>query len=100
VYLLESPQNLFGWLAFKLYTKSLNRPHYKYKDAYVTHISGQWGAISLSKYIFADDAYYHSDLIKHEYGHTVQSKILLILYLPVIGLPSLIWSRLFKWYRV
>lgn len=100
MYILEFPQNLMGFMAFKYYTKRLHRPYYQYKDAYVTHVNGRWGAISLSKYIFADDAYYQSDLIKHEYGHTIQSKLLLILYLPIIGLPSLIWSRLFRWYRI
>lgn len=100
MFLLEFPQNLIGYLAHKLYTKKFNRPYYKYKDAYITHVRGRWGAISLSRFIFADDAYYKSDLIKHEYGHTIQSKYLLILYLPVIGLPSLIWSRLFQNYRV
>ena len=30
-------------------------------------------------------------LLVHEYGHTVQSLILGPLYLPVIGLPSVIW---------
>lgn len=100
MYILEFPQNLIGFLTFKFYTKNKKRPYYKYKDTYVTHVKGRWGAISLSKYIFADDTYYKSDLIKHEYGHTIQSKLLLILYLPVIGLPSLIWSRFFNWYRV
>jgi hypothetical protein len=100
MFLLEFPQNLIGYAAYKFYTKKHNRPHYKYKDAYVTHIKGRWGAISLSRFIFADDAYYKSDLIKHEYGHTIQSKILLVFYLPIIGLPSLIWSRLFQRYRV
>ena len=41
----------------------------------------------------------HSDYIKHEYGHTLQSKILGPLYLFVIGLPSLIWAGCFEDYR-
>lgn len=31
-------------------------------------------------------------LVVHEYGHSVQSLILGPLYLPVIGLPSIIWA--------
>ncbi len=100
MFLFEFPQNLIGYLAFMIYTKVYKRPFYKYKDAYVTHVSGRWGAISLSRYIFADDAYYQSEMIRHEYGHTMQSKKLLLLYLPVIGLPSLLWNRLFQGYRV
>ena len=33
-------------------------------------------------------------MLVHEYGHTVQSLILGPLYLPVVGLPSLLWARL------
>lgn len=100
MFLLEFPQNLMGYLAFVYYVKGANRPYYKYKDAYVTHVKGRWGAISLSRFIFADDVYFKSEMIKHEYGHTIQSKKLLVFYLPVIGLPSLIWNRLFKGYRI
>lgn len=32
--------------------------------------------------------------LMHEYGHTVQSCILGPLFLPVIGLPSLLWAGL------
>ena len=35
----------------------------------------------------------------HEYGHSIQSKILGPLYLLVIGLPSIIWAGLFEKYR-
>lgn len=41
---------------------------------------------------FADVPYgIDQRLLVHEYGHTVQSLILGPLYLPVIGLPSVIW---------
>lgn len=100
MFILEFPQNLMGYLAYMYYTKGAKRPSYKYKDAYITHIQGRWGAISLSRFIFADDAYFKSEMIKHEYGHTIQSKKLLILYLPIIGIPSLVWNRLFRKYRI
>ena len=32
-------------------------------------------------------------LVVHEYGHTIQSLILGPLYLPVVGLPSVIWAK-------
>lgn len=97
--ILEFPQNIIGFLSFMIYAKILKRPYYKYHDAYIIHVRGKWGAIALSKYIFADDRCYKSDIIKHEYGHRIQSQILLFLYLPFIGLPSLIWNRLFRGYR-
>lgn len=99
MFIFEFPQNIMGYVAFKLYTKKFHRPYYRYRDAYVVHVQGKWGAISLSRYIFADDIYYHSKMIRHEYGHTLQSKILMPFYLPVVGVPSLFWSRLFNNYR-
>ena len=99
MFLFEFPQNIMGYSAFQFYTKKQRCPYYRYRKAYVVHVPGRWGAISLSRYIFADDHYYQSAMIKHEYGHTIQSKILMPLYLPVIGIPSLVWNRLFKHYR-
>lgn len=99
MFILEFPQNLLGYVAFKLFSQRYNRPYYRYREAYVVHVKGRWGAISLSRYIFADDQYYQSNLIKHEYGHTLQSKLLMPLYLPLVGLPSLIWNRCFRGYR-
>src|SRR5699024_11794735 len=92
------PQNVLGWLAFNFYTKIYKRPFYNYQKAYVTHVKGRWGAISLSRYIFADDVYFQSEMIKHEYGHTLQSEKLLFLYLLVIGLPYFVWYKFFKDY--
>lgn len=99
MFLFEFPQNIIGYLFFRKYANQSGRPYYRYRDAYVIHVLGNWGAISLSRFIFADDHYYRSKLIRHEYGHTIQSKRLLMLYLPLIGLPSLIWNRFFKGYR-
>lgn len=42
---------------------------------------------------YVPGAYLDDRLLVHEYGHTVQSLILGPLYLPVIGLPSVIWLR-------
>jgi hypothetical protein len=75
----------------------------EYKDATLYH--WQWsGGMSLSNYIFLpfekfDESKWKDDYVKHEYGHTIQSKILGPLYLFVIGLPSLIWAGLFDKYR-
>lgn len=99
MFIFEFPQNLIGYFFFRKYTQQAGRPYYRYRDAYVVHVPGKWGAISLSRFIFADDRYYRSKMIRHEYGHTIQSKMLLMLYLPVIGLPSLVWNRCFRGYR-
>lgn len=52
------------------------------------------GGISLGNYIITGNNW--SETIKHEYGHTIQSRMLGPLYLFVIGIPSLIWASYFK----
>jgi hypothetical protein len=99
MFLFEFPQNLIGALAFLFYIKIKKRPRKKFRDAYVVHVGGAWGAVTFSRFIFADDRCYDSSLIRHEYGHRLQSALLGPLYLPVIGIPSLIWALLFKGYR-
>ena len=59
------------------------------------------GAVSLGIFIlfFADFGDRFKEVLSHEYGHTIQSKILGPLYLLIIGLPSIIWAGCFCWYR-
>lgn len=54
--------------------------------------------LSLDQFIFVNKNA-SEDTIKHEYGHTKQSKILGPLYLLVVGLPSAIWCHCFESYR-
>lgn len=69
-----------------------------YKIKYISN-----AGISLGNYIFLDlDRYISSKDVKHEYGHTIQSKILGPFYLIIVGIPSIvrnIFDRLFhkKW---
>lgn len=51
------------------------------------------GAVSLGEYIFTD-AGAPVDVVRHEYGHVIQSRMLGPLYLLVIGLPSIIHAGL------
>lgn len=93
--MIEFPQNLIGYIGTLIF-----REHYQYKDAIVTHIKGNWGAVTFGKYIFADDVCYRDDrMVRHEYGHRLQSRKLGVLYLLVVGLPSLIWAGCFEKYR-
>lgn len=73
-----------------------------YQDAALYHWKWQ-GGMSLSNTIFLPfeqtSGIWQEDYIKHEYGHTIQSKILGPLYLFVIGLPSLLWAWLGDNYR-
>lgn len=52
-----------------------------------TYAKGLWG-VTLGSYI--NIGTYNVDIIRHEYGHVIQSQHLGPLYLPAIGLPSLI----------
>ena len=60
-----------------------------YHGAVVTRWPLQ-SALSLGMFLFVPQRC-GGDLVVHEYGHSVQSLILGPLYLPVIGLPSLVW---------
>ncbi|MBN1298812.1 MAG: hypothetical protein JW997_03900 [Actinobacteria bacterium] len=63
--------------------------NYKYGTIY--YIREFPGGLSLSFLIFINEKYKDNlAMIKHEYGHSIQSAILGWLYLPVVGLPSII----------
>jgi hypothetical protein len=100
-YTWELPQNLVG-----LFVKHCfgTKPCCMHEDAEVRY----WplsGSISLGEHIFLDKYYEQSKIerrdltIKHEYGHTMQSRKLGWFYLLVIGLPSIVWAGAFKGYR-
>ena len=76
----------------------LNKP-FDRSDMVVRHYERHgWsygGAVTLGEYIFTDrDA--SVDILTHEYGHVVQSRMFGPLYLIVIGLPSMIHAGLHK----
>jgi hypothetical protein len=101
----ELPQNALGAIV-----KNVSKAEFytKYKDANV-YCWKLYSGMSLGKYIFVPSYYkktppenMHTSIlhtIKHEYGHTVQSKYLGWFYLLVIGAPSLIWCTCFEGYR-
>lgn len=97
------PQTLLGLV---LYTMHRREQRFGFHGAAAT----AWdlpGSVSLGMFVFVSAvppyaARYAGEigreelfrrLLVHEYGHTVQSLLLGPLYLPVIGLPSLLWSR-------
>ena len=94
------PQNLLGLTLYLLQGSWVLKQ--KYSDSIVSvHGNSNKGAVSLGQFIFLFSNYRNNTdrIIKHEYGHTIQSKILGPLYLIVIGLPSLIWNIGFEGYR-
>lgn len=95
----ELPQNMLGAIVKKIFKAKY---HSTYNGAKV-HTWKVLGGMSLGNYIFIYepivDRTYGKNMIKHEYGHTRQSKYLGWFYLLVIGLPSLIWAWCFEGYR-
>lgn len=90
----QLPQNIIGYIVSKV-TKAEYRCSYGGANVYTWD---RRDGISLGEHIFvprnADTEY-----IKHEYGHTKQSRYLGWLYLFVIGIPSLLWAGCGKAYR-
>ena len=91
------PQNVFGALASLV----LRGERFRYHGALVTlyrpvkSISNRFG-FSLGSFIFMPEGWSEGTrrrLVVHEYGHTVQSLMLGPLYLLVVALPSVIWSK-------
>lgn len=86
------PQMLAG-VVVKIFTRARKcDDHYEF-DA-------KSGSVSLGEYIFLCPSHWDDEIsLKHEQGHTKQSRYLGWLYLPVIGIPSMIWCGCFKEYR-
>ena len=97
----QLPQTIAGIIVKKVLKA---KPYTTHHEANVyTWTLGR--GISLGNYIFVPfekedpESYVVQQYIKHEYGHTVQSKYLGWFYLLVIGLPSIVWAGCFEWYR-
>ena len=89
----QLPQNLvglvFGW--FLKGKRDLPNPPGISKTIHVVSADNMHGGISLGNFIYGRPPIYKRMLL-HEYGHCIQSRILGPFYLPVIGLPSLLWA--------
>lgn len=102
LYIWQLPQNLIGLLLMLFYT---NDGKYTVSNGNIVMFSRNMpGGISLGKYSIISRLYIekteeetlNTDVVKHEaFGHGKQSRILGPFYLPVIGLPSIIWATLY-----
>lgn len=106
-YIWQLPQNLIGLAYMSILNRKGNMGNVtgltnllindklKYKDILFVLKRNSRGSVSLGNYIFVSQyANPFNTTIAHEVGHTKQSKILGWLYLPVIGLPSILWAGL------
>ena len=82
-------QNIIGYLVFRFCIRR-HYPVFRFQNAYVS-LWKRHDSASIGMFIFL--GYPSTDILSHEYGHTIQSCILGPLYLPVIGLPSLVWCH-------
>lgn len=93
-------QNLIGLIVFLIFYKY---KHIKANNVVFTEIPGNWGGITLGGFVFIDylpdDEIFKDSVVRHEYGHTIQSLYLGPLWLFIIGLPSLLWAGCFDKYR-
>ena len=90
LYIWEAPQNILGLLLRLIY-----KGHDSiYEDAIVRRSTKMKGGISLGRYIIINQ-WSTDKTVKHEYGHTIQSKRLGWFYLLLVGLPSIVWACLY-----
>lgn len=94
--LWQLPQILIGKFLLLIYKKDIETTE-ELKDITYYFIKGFRGGISLGTIILVNARYIYgyNNTLKHEYGHTIQSKKLGWLYLLVIGIPSAIWAALY-----
>lgn len=89
----QLPQNLaglvFGWF-LRGKRRYCNFPGIP-GSIHVVGADNMHGGISLGNFVYCRPPIYDR-MARHEYGHCCQSRILGPFYLPVIGLPSLLWA--------
>ena len=96
LYLWQLPQNLLG-LLIRAFYKVDNKV--AYKDKTIRVCKGFPGGVSLGETIIVNKYPNNTETwktVKHEYGHSIQSKYLGWFYLFVIGIPSGIWALVHK----
>ncbi len=95
------PQNLLGLLLFVfllLIDRFVRQNAFSPRARSLFHgaVVTRWrlsGSMSMGIFLFCDSPD-NIPLLVHEWGHTLQSAVLGPVYLPVIGLPSLVWANL------
>ena len=85
LWLWQLPQNLLGLLLLFYY--SHEKEYYKLNRRRFYFTDEMKSGISLGNYIIMNRED-NEDGMKHEYGHSIQSRILGPLYLVIIGIPS------------
>lgn len=89
LYIWQLPQNLIGLILLLFYKHEKEYHRLNGRTFYYT--DEMRSGISLGNYIIMrrEDK---EDGMKHEYGHSIQSRYLGPFYLILIGLPSILWN--------
>ena len=95
LFIWQLPQHIvaliyFGYLVMMCKDLGIDS---RYKQAIVIPCVMR-GAVTLGNYVFVGLNSEYKKTVKHELGHTIQSKILGPLYLIVIGIPSITYCGL------
>lgn len=92
LWIWQLPQNLAGWIYSRFGNKVLITDG---NNVYIVYFTPCFKAgVTLGQYIILDSIWsktsknYLIQTVKHEYGHTKQSKYLGIFYLILVGIPS------------
>lgn len=92
LWIWQFPQNSLGWLLWQFFFHG--HATFTHKRARIMFTYQIKGGVTLGKWVFIDARYYGrsygAETMKHEYGHVIQSLLLGWLYLPYIGIQSLI----------
>lgn len=93
LWLWQLPQNIIGFILAKTAKYKVPYTYMMKTDFYVYYRSLFNSGVCLGDYIILDNnnADNANDIL-HEYGHHIQSLRLGWLYLPVIGLPSMLFN--------
>lgn len=89
LYLWQLPQNLLGLLFLLVLT---GETRHRLGNIRFYFLKSFPGGITLGEYIIVGTR--QQLHVRHEFGHVRQSRMLGWLYLPVIGLPSVLWAWL------
>lgn len=96
LYIWQLPQNICGLVLLLFYRKE--KLYLKQNGRYFYYTTEMPSGISLGNYIIIrrEDT---GDTMKHEYGHSVDSRIWGPLYLLVIGIPSGLGNLYDRWFH-
>jgi len=83
------PQTFIGFIRRRMMIgKIISEVFYMSGTQIVYYRGSYWDGASLGRYLFCPGEH----MVRHEYGHSLQSLILGPLYLLVIGVPSMVWN--------